>query len=60
MYFAYYEGEPICFFIMVPDLNQLVRHLNGKFGLFSKLYFLYLLKVKRFVQRYWPDFWYSS
>ena len=47
MYFAYYEGEPIGFFIMVPDLNQVVRHLNGKFDLFSKLYFLYLLKVKK-------------
>ncbi|MEW5845595.1 MAG: hypothetical protein AB1777_04935 [Bacteroidota bacterium] len=47
MYFAYYEGEPIGFFIMVPDLNQVVRHLNGKFDIFSKLYFLYLLKVKK-------------
>ncbi|HOW20880.1 MAG TPA: hypothetical protein PLH74_04895 [Tenuifilaceae bacterium] len=47
MYFAYYNNEPIGFFIMVPDLNQVVRHLNGQFGLVHKLKFLYLLKVKK-------------
>lgn len=47
MYFAYYEGEPIGFFIMVPDLNQIVKHLDGKFDFWSKLKFLYLLKVKK-------------
>lgn len=47
MYFAYYEDEPIGFFIMVPDLNQIVRHLNGNFNLTGKLKFLYLLKVKK-------------
>ncbi len=41
MYFAYYNNEPIGFFIMVPDLNQVVRHLNGQFGLVHKLKFLY-------------------
>ncbi len=47
MYFAYYEGEPIGFFIMVPDLNQVMRYLNGHFNLLYKLYFMYLLKVKK-------------
>lgn len=47
MYFAYYEDEPIGFFIMVPDLNQIVKHLDGKFDFWSKLKLLYLLKVKK-------------
>ncbi|MGE0079643.1 MAG: hypothetical protein AB7S48_17415 [Bacteroidales bacterium] len=47
MYFAYYEGEPIGFLIMVPDINQVVKHLDGKFDFWAKLKFLYLLKVKK-------------
>ncbi|MCB9002478.1 MAG: hypothetical protein H6537_10960 [Bacteroidales bacterium] len=47
MYFAYYDNEPIGFFIMVPDLNQIVKKLNGKFNLIAKLKFLYLLKIKK-------------
>ncbi len=42
MWFAYYEGKPIAFYIMLPELNQLFKHLNGRFGLFAKLKFLYL------------------
>lgn len=47
MYFAYFEGEPIGFLIMVPDINQVVKCLDGKFGFWAKLKFLYLLKVKK-------------
>ncbi|MBN1989061.1 MAG: hypothetical protein JW783_06695 [Bacteroidales bacterium] len=47
MYFAYYEDEPVGFLIMLPDINQVVKHLNGKFNLFNKLRFLYLLRVKK-------------
>ncbi|BDX37474.1 hypothetical protein CYCD_08290 [Tenuifilaceae bacterium CYCD] len=47
MYFAYYEGEPIGFLIMVPDINQVVKYLDGKFDFWAKLKFLYLLKVKK-------------
>jgi GNAT superfamily N-acetyltransferase len=30
LWFAYYDNEPIAFFIMIPELNQLFKHLNGK------------------------------
>ena len=45
MWFAYHDDEPVAFFIMLPDINQIVRKLNGKFGWWQKLRFLYLLKT---------------
>jgi hypothetical protein len=41
VWFAYYNNEPVGFFIMLPELNQLFKHLNGKFNLLAKLKFLY-------------------
>jgi hypothetical protein len=41
IWFAYYNDEPVGFFIMIPELNQIFKHLNGKFGLFEKLKFIY-------------------
>jgi hypothetical protein len=41
VWFAYYEGKPIAFFIFLPDANQIFRHLNGKLHLFNMLRFLY-------------------
>ncbi|MCS6823958.1 MAG: hypothetical protein NZ529_06650 [Cytophagaceae bacterium] len=43
--FAYYKDEPIGFFIMIPELNQLFKHLNGRFDLWAKLKFLYYQKM---------------
>lgn len=51
IWFAYAGERPVAFFIVIPDLNQVVKHLNGKFGLFAKLKFLYLLKFKKVVTR---------
>ncbi|MDE3248018.1 MAG: hypothetical protein KGO82_05130 [Bacteroidota bacterium] len=45
IWFAYYKDEPVCMFINLPDLNQLFKHLHGKFGLLQKLYFLWLKKT---------------
>lgn len=45
--FAYHNNQPIGFLIMIPDLNQIVKHLNGKFNLWAKLKLIYLLKVKK-------------
>ncbi|MDY0347537.1 MAG: hypothetical protein RBR13_01775 [Tenuifilaceae bacterium] len=47
MVFAYHNDDPIGFLIMIPDLNQIVKSLNGKFHLFAKLKLIYLLKVKK-------------
>ena len=44
--FAYYKEEPIAIFLNLPDLNQYFKHLNGKFGLLQKLYFLYLQRFR--------------
>jgi GNAT superfamily N-acetyltransferase len=41
IWFAYYNDKPIAFFILFPDLNQVLRHLNGKMHLFNKVRFLY-------------------
>nr|NQU89771.1 hypothetical protein [Bacteroidota bacterium] len=47
VYFAYYKDEPVAFFIMMPDIYQIIRKLNGKFGWIQKLLFLYHLRVKK-------------
>lgn len=41
VWFAYYDNEPVAFFIMIPELNQIFRHLNGKLNAIGKLKFLY-------------------
>jgi hypothetical protein len=41
VWFGYYKEEPVAFYIMIPELNQIFRHFNGKFGLIQKLLFLY-------------------
>ena len=49
--FAYHKGEPIAFFIMIPDLYQITRKFNGKFHLFNKLRLLFDLKVRKVCTR---------
>lgn len=41
IYFAYHNDEPIGFFIMLPELNQIFRHLNGKLNWIGKIKFLW-------------------
>lgn len=41
IWFAYYKDEPIAFIVCLPDINQVLRHLNGKMNLFSKLQFVW-------------------
>jgi hypothetical protein len=33
IWFAYYNNKPIGFFVLLPDLNQILRHLKGKLQL---------------------------
>lgn len=40
-WFAYYNDRPIGLFIMVPEVNQIFRHVNGKLNILGKLKFLY-------------------
>ncbi len=46
IWFAYHEGKPIAFLIMFPDINQILKHLNGKLHLRNQLKFIYLKKKK--------------
>lgn len=47
MWFVYYKNEPIAFFMMIPDLNQILKHLkNGKLNLWNLLKLFYLRKRK--------------
>lgn len=46
IWFVYHEDEPVAFLIMYPDVNQILKHLNGKLNLFNKLKFFYYLKRK--------------
>ena len=44
MIFTYYKNEPIGFFLMHPEINQLIKHINGTLNWWAKLKFMYLLK----------------
>ena len=50
IWFAYHDNQPIAFLIMFPDVNQILKHLNGKLHLINKLKFLYL-KQKHTITR---------
>ncbi|MDP2888222.1 MAG: GNAT family N-acetyltransferase [Bacteroidota bacterium] len=47
IWFVYYKEEPIAFFMMIPDMNQIFKHLkSGKLSLFNILKLLYLRQRK--------------
>ncbi len=46
IWFAYHNNNPIGFFIMFPDVNQVLKKLNGNLNFLNKLKFLYYLKKK--------------
>jgi hypothetical protein len=41
IWFAYINGEPVSFLIVLPDANQMLKPLKGKLNLIGKLKFLY-------------------
>ena len=46
VWFAYHNDKPISFFILLPDLNQILAHLDGRLTLWNKLKFIYLKQRK--------------
>lgn len=42
IWFAYYNERPIAFFVLIPDLNQILKHFNGKLNFLSIIGFMYL------------------
>jgi hypothetical protein len=41
IWFAYVDGEPASFVVILPDANQMIKSINGKLNLIGKLKFLY-------------------
>jgi GNAT superfamily N-acetyltransferase len=46
IWMAYFEGKPVAIYLMFPDLNQILKHINGKLDLISMLKFIYYKKRK--------------
>lgn len=44
IWFGYYNDQPIAFAVMLPEVNQVFKHMNGKLGLWQKLKFAWLLR----------------
>lgn len=41
MWFGYHNDEPIAFSIMIPELNQIIKYLNGKLNWIGKIKWAY-------------------
>ena len=46
IWIAYNKGKPIAIYLMYPDVNMILKHLDGRLTLPSKLKFLYLKRKK--------------
>jgi GNAT superfamily N-acetyltransferase len=44
IWFAYFNDKPIAFFILYPDLNQIIKYFNGSLNLWNKLRFIWYRK----------------
>jgi len=49
MYFTFYKNEPVAFFVILPEVNQVFKYVNGRLDLLGKMKFLYhqLMKTNR-------------
>ncbi|HBH83743.1 MAG: hypothetical protein A2X05_01755 [Bacteroidetes bacterium GWE2_41_25] len=43
IWFAYHNDRPISFFILLPDVNQILIHFDGKMNLWNKIRFVYFM-----------------
>ncbi len=41
LWFGFYKDEPIAFFISLPEINQIFKHVNGKLNWLGKFKFLW-------------------
>lgn len=46
-WFVYANEKPIAMWMNIPDLNQWFKYLHGKFGIWEKLKFLWVKKVRK-------------
>ncbi|MCB0487380.1 MAG: hypothetical protein KDC99_02825 [Cyclobacteriaceae bacterium] len=49
LYFGFFKGEPVSFFLSLPEINQIFKYVNGKLNWLGKLKFLWhtLLKTNK-------------
>jgi hypothetical protein len=47
VWFAYFKDKPIGFFVLFPDLNQILKHFNGKLDLWNMLRFVYFKETHK-------------
>lgn len=41
IWFAYFKGDPVAFYVNLPEVNQIFKHVNGKLDLIGKLKFVW-------------------
>lgn len=41
LWFGFYKDDPIVFFLSLPEVNQIFKHLNGNLNWFGKIKFLW-------------------
>lgn len=41
LYFGFYKGEPVSFFLSLPEINQIFKYVNGKLDWLGKLKFIW-------------------
>ncbi|MBN2519207.1 MAG: hypothetical protein JXB17_01780, partial [Bacteroidales bacterium] len=46
IWFVYNNGEPIAFYVLVPDLNQILKYLNGRLNLWGIIKLFYYKRKK--------------
>jgi len=47
IWYVYHEGKPVAFFMMIPDLNQIIRKLNSdRINLWNILKIIYFKKTR--------------
>lgn len=46
-WFVYENDKPVAMWMNIPDLNQWFKYLNGKFGIWEKLTFLWVKRFKK-------------
>ncbi len=46
VWLAYHNGQPNAISLMYPDVNMILKHMNGKLSLWNKLKFVYLKQKK--------------
>ena len=46
IYFGFYKGHPVSFFISLPEMNQIFKYVNGKLNWIGKLKFLWHTQMK--------------